>query len=68
MPCPACQEPGSRPQWSEEARASTLEVWRLRKSARELRCEIRNDDAAGAGWDVRLFGDDGLIVSRRAAS
>jgi len=50
MPCPACQEPGSRPQRAEESRASALEVWRLRKGARELRCEIRNEDAAGAGW------------------
>jgi len=50
MPCPACQEPGSRPQRAEESRASALEVWRLRNGARELRCEIRNEDAAGAGW------------------
>jgi hypothetical protein len=41
-------------------------VWRLQKDARQMWCEIRNDDSVGAGWDVRLHGDDGLIVSRRA--
>jgi hypothetical protein len=66
MPCPACQEPGSRPQQSEESRASTLEVWRLRKGARELRCAIRNDDAVGAGWDVQFLEGDELVLSRRA--
>ena len=38
----------------------------MRKEARQIWCAIRNDDAVGAGWDVQLHGDDGLIVSRRA--
>lgn len=42
-----------------------LHVWTLRKGDRVLRCEIRDDSRAGAGWDLQLFDRDGLMTSSR---
>jgi hypothetical protein len=43
------------------------EVWRLRHpDGRELRCVLRDDSAAGAGFDVQLLDGAGeLLVSKR---
>jgi hypothetical protein len=47
MPCPACQEPGSRPLRLEDSVSSTLTARRLQRDARQIRCEIRNNDSVG---------------------
>lgn len=35
---------------------------------RVLTCELRDDDRAGAGFDVQLLEDGELLVSRRCAT
>src|SRR4029453_15141798 len=40
-------------------------VWTLSKDSRVLRCELRNQSAVEAGWDVQLFDGDGLLCTTR---
>ena len=52
----------------QRPRQPSEEVWRLRHpDGRELRCELRDDTAVGAGCDVLLFDAEGLMVSKRCA-
>jgi hypothetical protein len=45
------------------------EVWRARlPDGRVHVCELRNDAAAGAGWDFQIFEGADLLVSRRCDS
>lgn len=46
------------------------EVWRMREShtGRVQLCELRNDAAVGAGWDVMLLEDGEPLFSRRCAN
>jgi hypothetical protein len=44
------------------------EVWQLRdKEGHVIRCELYDDTAVGAGWDVRLSAADHPIYSQRCA-
>ena len=45
-----------------------LEVWRLRRSDRVMTCELRDDDHAGAGFDVQLIEGGELRRSRRCVN
>ena len=44
------------------------QIWRLRKDDRVMTCELRDDDRAGAGFDLQLFRDGELRASRRFAN
>jgi len=48
-------------------RAATpgFKLWELRHGDRVLTCELRDNDAVGAGVDVQLLEDGELLVSRR---
>ena len=45
-----------------------LEIWRLRMKEREIRCELRDDERACAGFDVQLIESQELRVSRRCVN
>jgi hypothetical protein len=45
-----------------------FKLWELRQGDRVLTCEIRDNDAVGAGVDVQLLEDGELLVSRRCVT
>jgi hypothetical protein len=45
-----------------------LQLWRLRKGDREMTCELRDDEKAGAGFDVQLIEAGELRASRRCVN
>lgn len=44
------------------------QVWRLRNGDHVQACELRNDERAGAGWDVMVLEDGEPLFSRRCAN
>ena len=57
--------PGWKPIAPRSPRARGEEAWRLVRGAQVATCELRNDSAVGAGWEVLLRHDDEIIVGRR---
>lgn len=45
-----------------------LGAWRLRNGDRVMTCELRDDDRAGAGFDVQLIETGELRASRRCVN
>lgn len=46
-------------------RARGEEVWRLTQGERVATCELRDDSAVGAGWEVVIRRNDEIIAARR---
>jgi hypothetical protein len=55
----------SLPASKQTPRERGEQVWRLTQGARLASCELRDDTAADAGWEVRIRHDDELIVGLR---